>query len=192
MNVSASKSCQCGKALHRPDGMSDRKWACLKRCPDCDLQFLAARIESRISVDQNGCWIWPGATAAGYGRVSFHDHPQFTHRVMYLTHVGAIHDGMEVCHFCDVRLCCNPEHLFAGTRGDNMADAKTKGRLIGKNLANVRRGLAHPAAKLPPESVIRIRELVSSGKHQREVAAMFGCSQSTIWRIAHGRTRTQA
>jgi hypothetical protein len=33
---------------------------------------------------------------------------------------------MILCHRCDVRRCCNPDHLVLGTRGDNMADHKAK------------------------------------------------------------------
>jgi len=36
--------------------------------------------------------------------------------------------GKDVCHTCDVRLCCNPAHLFIGTRSDNVADCVAKGR----------------------------------------------------------------
>ena len=35
---------------------------------------------------------------------------------------GPIPRGMILCHRCDESRCCNPDHLFLGTRGDNMAD----------------------------------------------------------------------
>jgi hypothetical protein len=40
-------------------------------------------------------------------------------------------DTDDACHSCDVSLCVNENHLFAGTRKDNMQDASRKGRLVG-------------------------------------------------------------
>jgi len=37
----------------------------------------------------------------------------------------------ECCHTCDIRNCINPEHLFEGTRTENINDAWVKGRRKG-------------------------------------------------------------
>lgn len=35
------------------------------------------------------------------------------HRYLYRAHKGEIPEGWEVDHMCQVRACCNPEHLQA-------------------------------------------------------------------------------
>jgi Trp operon repressor len=44
------------------------------------------------------------------------------------------------------------------------------------------------ASKLTPESVAKIRQLLKSGRSQREIGATFGVSQATISGIQRGRT----
>ena len=39
-----------------------------------------------------------------------------------------IPEGMHLCHKCDMSICFNIEHLFIGTRSDNMKDMMKKGR----------------------------------------------------------------
>ena len=35
-----------------------------------------------------------------------------------------------VCHRCDFKPCCNPQHLFLGTQGDNIREARNKGYFL--------------------------------------------------------------
>ena len=76
------------------------------------------RLYDRCLEDKNGCWNWTGAivSSRGYGYVYYIDRPQLTHRVSWMITYGDIPDGMCVCHKCDNTSCCNPEHLFLGTR----------------------------------------------------------------------------
>lgn len=93
------------------------------------------RIRLNSSVDANGCWVWNKKTdRIGYGRlkVSLGTRENFismsAHRYAYQLFVGPIPLGMNVLHKCDVRSCCNPEHLFLGTQAENMRDMHRKGR----------------------------------------------------------------
>jgi len=92
---------------------------------------------------EDGCHIWTGQiTGSGYGRIEFSHYPgryrARTHRVAYELAHGPIPEGMLVCHTCDVRLCCNPKHLFLGTYADNYHDMVAKGRSRGKGNSAVK------------------------------------------------------
>jgi hypothetical protein len=76
-----------------------------------------------------GCWIWSGKmNPNGYGAMKISGKQYGSHRLAWMLVHGDIPAGMLVCHRCDVRLCCNPSHLFLGTGMDNMRDAVKKGR----------------------------------------------------------------
>lgn len=98
----------------------------------------------------SGCWLWTGGKhGRGYGGLHcggkvFRKYLQ-AHRVSWELHHGPIPDGLWVLHKCDNPICVNPDHLFLGTRQDNMGDCAAKGRIktTGKaNLTHCKRG--HP------------------------------------------------
>ena len=82
-------------------------------------------------VDKSGeCWLWQGATYCRmhYGCLGIGGRTTRAHRFSWELHNGPIPDGLCVLHRCDVPRCVNPDHLFLGTKLDNMKDRTAKGR----------------------------------------------------------------
>lgn len=84
----------------------------------------------RYKVSASGCWLWQGRTNnMGYGIITVNGRPALAHRAMCAHRGRPIPAGLDACHRCDTPGCVNPDHIFAGTRSDNMRDAAAKGRL---------------------------------------------------------------
>jgi hypothetical protein len=133
------------------------------------------------SAGPDACWPWRQfRSPKGYGQFWADGKNVRSNRVALELSLGRPPGSrMEACHRCDNPPCCNPAHLFEGSRLDNTIDCKLKGRRV-----NVR-GAAHGQAKLTPEQVAEIR--AATGLN-REVAARFGVSPSTISLIRRGET----
>jgi hypothetical protein len=124
---------------------------------------------------ETGCWNWTGRLAEnGYGRVSAPGGNAYhlAHRASYREFVGPIPSGLCVCHKCDNRRCINPEHLWLGTRDDNMKDMVAKNRsLVGEK---------HPNSRLDAELVRQIRE---DAREYRAIAAEYGITFGMVGHI---------
>lgn len=53
-----------------------------------------------------------------------------------------IDNGLFVCHKCDVRGCCNLDHLYLGTAKNNLEDAYKRNRRILQNDISCKHGHA--------------------------------------------------
>lgn len=76
------------------------------------------------------CWNWTGGKSrGGYGRFKIDGKLKSVTRLI----MSCTDPKLDVCHKCDNPSCINPEHLFLGTRKENMLDAVSKGRIIPHN-----------------------------------------------------------
>jgi hypothetical protein len=77
------------------------------------------------------CWPWKASTDdSGYGLVWLTDALFKASRVAWRHFKGTDPSDKLVCHTCDNPPCCNPAHLFLGTKLDNNADRHRKGRTV--------------------------------------------------------------
>lgn len=99
--------------------------------PERSSPALTARgqtVEERFwsKVDRRGpvdCWLWMAAVDPNWGYGAFarrHGDVTKAHRFAYEVIHGAIPDGLEIHHRCQVRRCVNPRHLEAATRSVNI------------------------------------------------------------------------
>lgn len=135
---------------------------------------------SRIDRSGDGCWNWTASLnrEGGYGRFQINGKQTLGHRLAYELTYGPIPANMIVCHKCDNRRCCRPDHLFLGTSRDNALDAVRKGRL------------PHTAGILLTADEIReIVQAYEGGESQVSIASRYGVSRYSIWRVVsrHGR-----
>ena len=129
----------------------------------------------------DGCWDWVGSqNGHGYGTFMLNKKPEKAHRMAYFYTVGDIPDGLCVCHTCDNRLCVNPDHLFAATQGQNLADMKAKNRHP--------HGSNHWNSKLTEGDVKVIRDLVSEGMKNSVVARFFEISHTNVGHVVTRNT----
>ena len=133
---------------------------------------------SKVSRDSE-CWEWTGKPAKnGYCEANINGMRVYAHRVAYaLAHPDWEWDT-HVLHRCDNPRCMNPDHLFAGTDADNVADMVMKGRGRGAP-----RGELHPSAKLTAQQVVEIRE---SPLGCRRAARLYGVTRAHITGIRNG------
>lgn len=133
-------------------------------------------------VDKSGdCWLWTGSRFhTGYGMFKLNGKNQYAHRVVLLLEGLDIPSGMHSCHTCDNRACVNPDHLFLGTRFDNMQDSITKGRF------NRACGEAHGSVKLSEADVLLIRN--SEDQTHQQIANRFGITKENVGHIRGRRT----
>jgi hypothetical protein len=152
-----------------------------------------------IEKTKSGCWEWiKSKNPAGYGIFkNLDDRTQkpgnkmrgmLAHRASYILHKGKIPDGKFVCHSCDNRACCNPDHLFLGSAKDNARDALRKGKLAVHNLTYRPPKGKSFNAKLTISDVEEIKRRISENHRVVEIAEDYFVTPQCIYSIKHGKT----
>lgn len=87
-----------------------------------------AKVMARVRITDTGwltpCWLWTGPTSGkgrggGYGRMALSGQTVAVHLVMFCHFFGFIPGKKQVDHLCNVRKCCNPDHLELLTHKQN-------------------------------------------------------------------------
>lgn len=116
----------------------------------------------------------------GYGALWVNGQNRGAHRLAWELKNGPIPHGMFICHRCDNRQCVNVDHLFLGTRKDNIDDMVHKQRHA--------RGESQAASKLSEEDVLSIREIYAKGGiTQTELGKQFGVGHTTVSYVVNKR-----
>ena len=95
--------------------------------------YTVSKLKSFCKISKRtNCWTWQRSrNTGGYGVCIHNQQHWLVHRLMCVLHCVENWEYLEyniVLHHCDNPPCCNPEHLTIGTHGENIRDAKSKGR----------------------------------------------------------------
>lgn len=137
-------------------------------------------------VDKSGgadaCWPWMKLlNHSGYG-VAYDmtcRKQRIASRVAWELTIGPLLENECVLHVCDNPRCCNPSHLFVGTRGDNVRDMIDKGRQAVGN------AMSH--AKMNPDKVRDLRRRLGDGESVCSVSRAYGITPAAVRKIRDRR-----
>lgn len=148
----------------------------------------AARFWNRVAApNERGCRLWLDSSSGnGAGQVWNGHTNEIAYHVAWRLTYGPIPKKKQLNHKCDVRLCCEPTHLWAGTQAQNLADMAAKGRAVGKHSSQ--RGEDNVTAVLTWALVRQMRKTrEEQGLTYDELSAMFGISKAQVSNIITGK-----
>lgn len=143
---------------------------------------LLDRLWEKVRIlSENECWLYLGGTNKnGYGQIGGGRRSKergYVHKLVLEQKLGRpLRPGLEACHTCHVRACCNPNHLYEGTHSQNQGDMTAAGRQ--------QRREGHWNAKLTPHEVEIIR---MDPRSSPQVAKEYPVNARTIRKIREGK-----
>lgn len=129
------------------------------------------------------CWPWTGYTVkSGHGLTQLKGLSMYASRKAYILTHGEISSDFCVNHRCDRAICCNPAHLYLGTRADNMIDR------FAKTPADERTRTGRNRI-LTDEQIEVLWQMRRADKSLKECAEKFGVHIATICRYITARRK---
>jgi len=150
---------------------------------DADIERFLGFVERR---GDDECWPWLGTCTKGRGHFSLHGKTFIAPRIAHYLAMGVDLGDRLACHTrnCNNPTCCNPRHIYPGTRQDDTRDRLACGHQA--------RGERHGLAKLTDDKVAEIRRRYATGLiTQDALGREYGVSQATISEIVNYETWTQ-
>ena len=143
------------------------------------MEIAKQRIVNGVSVDEEtGCWNWKGNPREnGYCRTTYKRKNYYLHRLSYKAFIGEIPEGMDVCHKCDNRRCCNPDHLL---QGQEKIICKTQFQ----KKSSGAKGFKPPSTKLSEVHLMEIVARAKSGEKYKSIAKDFGITKVMLEKCA--------
>lgn len=134
------------------------------------------------------CWNWKASCGSpGYGNwyYSIFDLPRSgtAHRRAYMLFNGFVDSTVVICHTCNNRRCCNPNHLYAGTHTTNAQDRKAHGTAFKPPLHI---GSKQWNSRLTEKQVIEIKKRIAKGEIPPRIAPDYNVGVQTIYKIRNG------
>jgi hypothetical protein len=142
---------------------------------------LARRLFTKVRIQSDGCWVYTGRRLRGHGMIGMGSRAagkRYVHVVVWEMFNGAVPRGKELHHLCEVRPCCNPNHLMAVTRREHTIDL-TSSSLGAINVSKTHCLRGHPLV----ESNLRICDLK---KGHRSCLTCYKIHKRNHWK-KHGR-----
>ena len=134
------------------------------------------------------CWNWTASCGApGYGNwhYSIYGLPKAgtSHRRAFMLFNGYVNSSVIICHTCNNRRCCNPDHLYAGTHQTNAIDRINHGTAVAPPL---HLGSRQWNSRLTEEQVLSIKRRLHLGEIPPHIAPDYGVCAGTIYKIRDG------
>lgn len=165
----------------------------MRRCRTCKVELvydsnavvycLPCRFWRKVArFGPDDCWLWQaGVQKDGYGKfLRAVGDSMLAHRMAWILVHGETE--LDVLHTCDVRRCCNLNHLYEGTALDNARDREARER------GDPPTGEEHYSTYLSWTNVAEIRRRVTAGEAQVSLVREFNATPSVISDIIARKT----